>query len=279
MKGYDYITQRQIAWARRHGIKLEHHAGEDGYVANIEYNLREPLLDSARAELERGGRELVHGAPGEGHAYAVYSSTVLSCNFWHYWRRLDLLATPLEFCDLPATQPRRAEFEHALPRLGYQLGTPNLDLLITEGAGSLIGVESKLREPYGRNEAARKDGMQQVYLDREALWNGLAHTREYSRLTALPQSRNRHLDSSQLVKHILGLRASRRPFKMLYLWYDVPGSQGQVHRDETEEFAAALRADGVDFSHATYQSVIGQMARKLRSDHMHYIDYLAERYL
>ena len=66
---------------------------------------------------------------------------------------------------------------------------------------------------------------------------------------------------------------------MLYLWYDVPGTEGYEHRQEIEAFASIAKADGIDFRHITYQKVISYLEENYKNEHKDYIDYLVKRYL
>ena len=89
------------------------------------------------------------------------------------------------------------------------------------------------------------------------------------------------LHSAQLIKHILGLKRKfgKNGFRLLYLWYDVLGKEGAVHREEIEQFSRIARADGVYFDAMSYQELILVMSRDYRQNHGSYIKYLSERYL
>ena len=52
-----------------------------------------------------------------------------------------------------------------------------------------------------------------------------------------------YLHSAQLIKHTLGLKRKfgKKGFRLLYLWYDVLGKEGAVHRDEIEKFSETLK--------------------------------------
>ncbi len=84
-----------------------------------------------------------------------------------------------------------------------------------------------------------------------------------------------------MIKHVLGLKRQfgLGGFRLLYLWYDVPGEEGKRHRDEVTEFASVAKRDGIRFHSITYQELITKMARDLRPDHSDYIKYITERYL
>jgi hypothetical protein len=84
-----------------------------------------------------------------------------------------------------------------------------------------------------------------------------------------------------LIKHILGLKAKvgKSGFRLLYLWYDVLGKEGAVHREEIEGFSDIARADEVKFHAMTYQELMVRLCTDFRQDHDSYIRYLTERYL
>ncbi len=69
-----------------------------------------------------------------------------------------------------------------------------------------------------------------------------------------------------------------KKFKLLYLWYDVPGTEGYEHRQEIEYFKKLVK-DKVDFRHITYQEVIFYLKENHYAEHEDYINYLVERYL
>ena len=97
--------------------------------------------------------------------------------------------------------------------------------------------------------------------------------------------KTKRLDAAQLIKHILGLRTDNekiskdKKITLLYLWYDVPGTEGYEHRQEIEAFASIVKADGINFRHITYQEVIFNLKENYYDEHKDYIDYLVERYL
>jgi hypothetical protein len=68
-------------------------------------------------------------------------------------------------------------------------------------------------------------------------------------------------------------------FRLLYLWYDVSGDQGERHRDEVLRFTEVARCDRIKLHSLTYQELIVHLANILRTKHPEYIRYLTERYL
>ncbi|MCD7850103.1 MAG: hypothetical protein LUH63_10440 [Parabacteroides sp.] len=88
-----------------------------------------------------------------------------------------------------------------------------------------------------------------------------------------------YLDAAQLLKHILGLKQNSKNFHLLYLWYDVIGTEGAEHRKEIELFAEIAQKDNIKFSHTTYQEIIIKLSKEFYTGNERYCDYLTERYL
>jgi hypothetical protein len=84
-----------------------------------------------------------------------------------------------------------------------------------------------------------------------------------------------------LIKHILGLRSKFRKdrFRLLYLWYDVLGEEGFIHRKEIEAFKVIAGADGIKFHSLSYQELIVRLAKECGPEHKQYIRYITGRYL
>ena len=284
MDADSYILERQLLWARRHGIALEGSQGERGfpaYAPALEANLFEPLTPEARQEYEEGdGREL------RRNMRAVHSSSTLACNVFAYWKRTGHFSVPARACGLTAAGVASLRFEAKLPVAepvdrGRFPRDPNLDVLFAYDPGSPLraaGVECKFGEAYsGRGHA----GLRPAYLEEASLWSGLPHCHALAEQITPDDNRFRHLHAAQLLKHVLALRHAFGPagFRLLYLWYDVPCPEGATHRDEVSRFAEIARADGVDFQALTYQEVLLRLARDQCAAHPAYVDYLAERYL
>ena len=79
----------------------------------------------------------------------------------------------------------------------------------------------------------------------------------------------------------LGLKKhfKKHGFRLLYLWYDVLGKEGTVHRNEIEIFSEIVRADGVKFHAMSYQELIAKLSKEHREQHNQYIKYITDRYL
>jgi uncharacterized tellurite resistance protein B-like protein len=79
----------------------------------------------------------------------------------------------------------------------------------------------------------------------------------------------------------LGLknRYEKKSFRLLYLWYDVLGEDGYIHRKEIEKFTEFAKTDNVKFSSISYQELITFMADNYYETNEKYIDYITDRYL
>lgn len=279
-----YIVERQVLWARRHRIALQGSAGERGrpaYTRTVEENLFEPLSAEARREYEQGqGDEL------QQNMRAVHSSSALTCNLFHYWKKRGQAAAVAAACGLPAAAGMSMRFEARHPiaaNLNREIFPydPNPDVEFLFAPGHRVrasALECKLGEPYGTRGHA---GIKRAYLAYLNIWDALPHCRELAARLCPADNEFKHLHAAQLLKHVLGLRHSYglTGFILTYLWYDVPGNEGAQHRQELETFAAVVRQDGIEFRAVTYQQVLLNLAREQYHEHASYVDYLAERYL
>ena len=111
------------------------------------------------------------------------------------------------------------------------------------------------------------------------MWEGLPACRELGWGISPRDNQFKHLHAAQLIKHILGLkhRNGTAGFCLVYLWYDVPGGEGEKHRQEIREFQTVVANDGVAFHAVTYQEVMRTLAQH-RLGHEEYVDYLVDRY-
>ena len=96
-----------------------------------------------------------------------------------------------------------------------------------------------------------------------------------------------HLDTPQLLKHILGLSRCPQPdFALVYLYYGMVGRAGSKHESEIQDFIGLAARDNVAVSAITYQDLIVDLLRRgdilsesERETHATYLDYVAARYL
>lgn len=282
----DYIFQRQRLWALRHEHRLSGSAGDRGrpaYTYTLDQNLFEPLGLEAKAEYAAGdGGELGREGPKPGKMQAVHSSSALSCNLFHYWRRIGRPGIVAAACGLSTRGLTSLTFEQQLPidpRFRY---TPNLDALFLYGVESAvqqIGVECKFSEAFSTYVHL---GLKNKYLDArlDTLWSNLPTLRALGQELCPDNKRFLYLDAAQLIKHILALRrCSDAGCELLYVYYDVPGPQGLQHAEEVAEFIEVAQHDGVIVRSTTYQDVLIRLALDHHAEHRPYIDYMVERYL
>jgi hypothetical protein len=287
-----FILERQLAWAHRHAVPLVGSKGERGrrtYANAVEGNLFEPLSAGARAEYAAGDGGELRGQDGNpGKMQAVHSSSALCCNVFHYWRQIGHVDVLARACGVPYANAAVA-FEQQLPIDKSQFRyAPNLDAVFGYGNGSVgaIGVESKFSEPFSSRAHL---GLKPAYLGASCVefWRGMPRLRKLAEKLCPENHAFEHLDAPQLLKHILGLsRNAKRGFRLLYLYYAVPGRAGSRHADEVEQFISVAQQDGAAVSALTYQDVILRMLtsnrvlpESSRNGHSAYLNYVSERYL
>ena len=278
MDATTYIKQRQILWASRKAIPFTvRNAG--GYVDSVNQNLLSPLSASAQSQFGKGsGNEL------KSKMLALHSSSALAANTFDYWNHLGDFSEIANCLGLPQNHITSCTFEmqHSIcrsdhPQAGRFTRPANLDAELHYSSGKFraAAVESKLAEPYDGHK-----GLSETYLKTDGIWDELPHCHELAQKLAPNNSVYECLDAPQLLKHSLALRSCYgMSFCLLYLWYEVPGLQSAVHRNEADAFSRILGADRITFQHATYQELILNMAKSFRDQHAVYVDYLAERYL
>ena len=253
MNGSPYLKQRQYLWAKRHDIRLQDQTTgpmgeqvERAYTQILSDNLYEPLIASIEEEFKGGdGGEL---DPSKGPRMScLYSSSATAVNFFGYWKKRGLAKVIAEACKLPAGHAESIRFEQQFSiaadvdrkKFPYD---PNLDVVINYGAGSSLkvaAIECKFNEPYG----GIGKGISKAYLDEMGCWEGLSACKSLAETICPDDTCNQFLHAAQLIKHILSLNNTfgRGKFRSLYLWTDVPGHEGSLHRKEIERSAAGGR--------------------------------------
>lgn len=266
----DVVREQQSKWASRRGVRLD----AAGYTLDVSDNLFAPLSAAVRKEFEEAdGREL--GLPGErGKMQALHSSSALTCNVFAHWCSGD--ASPLAKA-LGVTGPLTIHFERKFPT-GLRGNPPNLDVEVRSQAGPMVAVECKFLEPYGNHTK----GFKQKYFEGEppGLWQRAGFPCAQALAESL-QSKGQSfkwLHPEQLLKHILGLARAGSKWRLVYLWYDVPGPVGEEHAAEVERFAQAVREDGIDFFPMTYQRLFQALSKHAGISDLQYIDYLRDRH-
>lgn len=226
---------------------------------------------------------------------ATFSSSAIVVNLFQYWQEKNKISPLLEALGFKNNKAEKKGivFESKNPIKGIGGYSPHLDVVISTDTNN-FAIESKFTEPYNKGSDKNSE-IQDSYIKKETLWENLPNLGQLAQAIHNPNNpiekeeikelieklrKTKHLDASQLIKHILGLKSKHgKKFKLLYLWYDVPGTEGYEHRQEIEAFASIAKADRINFSHITYQEVIFYLKENHYAEHENYIDYLVERYL
>lgn len=319
-----WILDRQISWAKGKAlvsgtIKDGKESEDDkNYLETIKDNLfqvdniKEKGLrqENINAYNKGGGNEIME-ITSRPKMSALHSSSALVVNLFQYWQDQKDITPLLKALKLEIGNNNNKiggnaiRFEKILQikymdgdkKKNVRGGKPNIDVVI-EFEDKIIAIESKFTEPYNDN-SNKNSKMQDSYIKKESLWKGIPNIEElvqaiYNQNYKIENEeikelieklkKTKHLDASQLIKHILGLRtddeiiSKNKDITLLYLWYNVPGTEGYEHRKEIEEFKELLK-DKIDFRSITYQEVISYLDENYKNEHKDYRDYLVKRYL
>ena len=287
MKAYEYITSKQTQWALNRGIPLVGSKGDKGrptYTSELNQNLFEPLSLDTRKCFEQGDGGEISGNPAK--MQAVHSSSALGVNVFQYWqvmKRVSVIASACGFCRKGNAVSEKIVFEDKYPvddNLDKFRIAPNIDVVFhnyNSAQFKRFAVECKFSEAYSPQA---HNALKPAYLELIQLWSDIPNLYDFAK-SICPDESFIYLHSAQLIKHILGLkrRFGKNGFRLLYLWYDVLGKEGAIHKDEISEFSAIAKADGIYFNAMSYQELILVLSREYRQEHTTYVKYLSERYL
>lgn len=287
MNGHEYILSKQTAWAINSGIKLTGSKGERGrpaYTCELNQNLFQPILEDVRESFANGDGSELGSAEFPGKMQAVHSSSALGVNIFQYWKSIQavpIIAAQCRLCRPDSPVSCSIHFEEKYPiddTFGYH---PNIDVVIHNKPSAKIkrfAIECKFSEAYGAREHG---GLKEKYLTLDDLWADIPALRSFAERISPIDNEFVHLHPAQLVKHVLGLKRKfgKTNFRLLYLWYNVLGDEGKRHQDEVVNFSEIAKTDGIKFHSLTYQELIVNMAKKLRTEHPEYIRYVTDRYL
>jgi hypothetical protein len=287
LSGYKYIISKQIQWAKNNDKLLFGSKGERGrptYTHDLDQNLFEPLLEENQTRFEDGnGQEIFGTQETPAKMQALHSSSAIAVNLFQYWQKRGLISEIAAACGFCRRQSDYSEcivFEDKFNIKPEFIIPPHIDVVIHNNHSSpykLFAVECKFSEAYG---GRAHGGLKLKYLVNKNLWADFSALEKLANEISPDDHRYTYLHAAQLIKHILGLKASvgKENFKLLYLWYDVLGQDGAVHREEVEDFTKIAESDGVRFHAMTYQELIKILDKYYRDDHPEYIKYLTERY-
>ena len=285
MTGFEYILGKQIAWAQNRGLKLlgsKITRGRPAYTSRLSENLFEDLLPDTKSDFAEGDGGELRGEPKK--MAAVHSSSALGVNIFQYWQKVGDVSAIASACGLCAhgnKSPNKIRFEQKYEISSKFKHAPNIDVVIeTDGKQRIkaYGVECKFSEAYS---ARRHSGLDPKYLELTDMWADIQETRRLAETISPDDRLFRHLHAAQLIKHVLGLknRYSLQGFRLLYLWYDVLGEEGCMHKKEIAKFSEIVKNDGVLFTSISYQKLIATLSERARKVHKQYIEYISARYL
>ena len=260
-KPYEFITESQRQFVVDRRVMLDNR----GWATDYQENLFAPLHPDSVADFERAG-ELT--PTSGGRIAAPHSSTAFAINVFDVWRGSDL--TPLGDA-LGFDLAEFVGYEHG-HSLGFQRPAQP-DIEFTTSDGTALAVEVKLREPYGKvsNEFADR------YFETPELWDGLPNLRNLAGRMDHGEVEYLTLHAAQLIKHALGLhRSYGDDFVLGYLWLYVPGTDGNQHLRELEEFTAVAASD-IDFVPVTVQELLDRLDGQ-QCDPA-WLTYMTERYV
>lgn len=287
MKAYEYITGKQTQWALNCGIPLIGSKGDKGrpaYTPELNQNLFEPLNLDTRKSFEQGDGGELSGNPAK--MQAVHSSSALGVNVFQYWQNIgqvSAIASACGFCRKGNAVSEKIVFEDKYPvddNLDKFPIAPNIDVVLHNANSAQLkrfAVECKFSEAYS---SQKHSGLKPAYLELNQLWSDIPSLHDFAK-SICPDENFIYLHSAQLIKHILGLKRKfgKNGFRLLYLWYDVLGKEGAIHREEIDKFYEIAKADGIYFNAMSYQELILVLSKEYRQEHAKYIEYLSERYL
>ena len=273
MRTVTILKRQQAAWAQSAGKAPD----KRGYVSSVELNLRAPLDPATRNEFRRGsGGELVDRNRRPAKMRAVHSSSALAVNFFDFWRSRE--KEPLARALRMPAPIAEVEFEKQLST-GLVGTPPNLDVFLVLESGKSVAIESKFTEAYGHSPA--KLPFKAKYFPRgRSLWSlaGLPRCQRLAESIANDPAGFRLLNAPQLLKHALGIATQYRDTcSLVYLYFDHPGAEGQLHRKEVAAFAGALGSE-LGFRALSYQDAFAGLQPLHAPEESEYLLQLAERY-
>lgn len=288
MNGFDYIFSKQVGWANRNKILLvgsQITKGRQAYTKTLNDNLFEPLSLETKSEIYNGdGGELKGSATHSAKMCAVHSSSAIGVNIFQYWKESSIsdIAYALGLCRRDNKLASEIHFEQK-----YQISnkfhfSPNIDVVIKNNVKhniKVFGIECKYSEAYS---SRKHPGLKEKYISEiPEQWEDIPELFKLAKEISPQDTKYKHLHPAQLLKHILGLKKAydKNGFRLLYLWYDVPGNDGCQHRKEIKQFSDIAKSDNIKFHSTSYQELLIKMKNNLYVGNEKYINYMIDRYL
>jgi len=288
MNSFEYIFSKQVSWAQNKEIDLVGSKGLRGrlaYTKTLEENLFEPMAQAVIDDFNTGDGGELNGKPDSPpKMHAVHSSSALGVNIFHYWFRIDQIpkiAAACRLCSKNNLLPQNIRFEKKYSISSKFRYSPNIDVVIENSQKSkykVFAIECKFSEAYS---SRGHSGIDPKYLEIKKIWKNIPSLFDFAKSISPDDNKFSYLHPAQLVKHILGLKNQhgKDGFRLLYLWYDVLGQDGAVHKNEIDTFSEVAKSDGIKFHALSYQELIVKLSKDYRNEHPDYIQYVSGRYL
>ena len=140
------IKRLQRSWAAPKGLKFD----SEGYLPDVESNLRTPLSPCARADFSKGaGSELAR------NMRALHSSPALVANYFDFWTNRakgPLLAA----LGVGEERVESLRFERRFPT-GLRGTPPHVDVTLALAVGGVVAIESKFTEHLSLSSRGRNN--------------------------------------------------------------------------------------------------------------------------
>jgi hypothetical protein len=267
------IIEQQKAWATNEGFRFENSGKRNGYTYSLADNLFYKNLSVRTLDEYMAGQ----GQELKSHMRALFSSSALVVNIFENWRQTQRISEVARECGASlGMTDMEFEKKHKIANLG----TPTLDIEFSAENFKPFAIEAKFIEPYWRTTQRNKTNLDK-YLKQVRLWEGL---QKFSQLAGEvfgqegKQTRWKHLDVPQLIKHVLGLSYCYKPngFTLLYLWFDCDTEESREHRQEIRNFYDFINGE-IDFRSMRYQELFANIKGLPDVDNK-YLEYLNKRY-
>lgn len=266
------LLNRQRAWAQSVSLDVDGR----GYLNSVEANLFQPLSDKIRQSFVEGsGSELQDTLSRPAKMKALHSSSALAVNVFDYW--VERVSTPLLKAMHIDSDAAHIAFEKQYPT-GLTGNPPNLDVTLELPDGLVVGVESKFSEWLSPKSKSKEPFKDKYFPEKSALWGekGLGNCQSLAGEMYKGDVFFKHLDVPQLLKHVLGMATQLGDrFSLYYIYYDWPGPESDIHRQEIERFDLLVGKE-VRFKARTYQSVFSELEDM--NVEKKYMSYLKSRY-
>ena len=265
------VRHLQRSWAEAKGLRFD----SEGYLPDVESNLRRPLSPTASADFSKGA-----GSEPARKMRALHSSSALLANFFDFWTGRDR-STLLAAMGIAGETVDSLRFERRFPT-GLRGTPPHLDVTLELTSGSVVAVESKFTEHLSLSGRGTSDFAAAYFPQGRKIWAsaGLPNCQKVAEAVQDHQTTYHALDVRQLLKHALGLATAQGDrFSLYYMYYDCQGDKADQHRQELQSFSELIREE-VRFSALTYQEAYNRLleAGKTGADYVNYMEYLGDRY-